>query len=56
MQIVDAYFRAGADKVSIGSDAVLAAEAYWANSRRMLSIDTFSLFRKDRADYNRANI
>lgn len=24
------YFRAGADKVSIGSDAVLEAEAYWA--------------------------
>jgi imidazole glycerol phosphate synthase subunit HisF len=29
MEIVEAYFRAGADKVSIGSDAVLAAEAFW---------------------------
>lgn len=29
MEIVEAYFRAGADKVSIGSDAVLAAESYW---------------------------
>lgn len=28
MDIVDAYFRAGADKVSIGSDAVLAAQDY----------------------------
>lgn len=28
MDIVDAYFRAGADKVSIGSDAVTAAQQY----------------------------
>lgn len=34
LDIVDAYFSCGADKVSIGSDAVLAAERLWA-----LSID-----------------
>jgi glutamine amidotransferase/cyclase len=28
MQVADAYFRAGADKVSLGSDAVDAARAY----------------------------
>ncbi|KAJ9080197.1 Histidine biosynthesis bifunctional protein hisB, variant 2 [Entomophthora muscae] len=28
-EVAGAYFRAGADKVSIGSDAVDAAEAYW---------------------------
>lgn len=30
-EVAGAYFRAGADKVSIGSDAVDAAEAYWAS-------------------------
>eukprot|EP00930_Biecheleria_cincta_P042822 TRINITY_DN29461_c0_g1_i1.p1 TRINITY_DN29461_c0_g1~~TRINITY_DN29461_c0_g1_i1.p1 ORF type:complete len:564 (-),score=115.99 TRINITY_DN29461_c0_g1_i1:28-1719(-) len=30
LEVADAYFRAGADKVSIGSDAVEAAQAYYA--------------------------
>lgn len=30
LNVADVYFRAGADKVSIGSDAVYAAEAFWA--------------------------
>jgi len=30
LDVADAYFRAGADKVSIGSDAVYAAEAFYA--------------------------
>lgn len=30
VDVADVYFRAGADKVSIGSDAVYAAEAYWS--------------------------
>ncbi|KAJ2343433.1 Histidine biosynthesis bifunctional protein hisB [Coemansia sp. RSA 2618] len=29
VQVAGEYFRSGADKVSIGSDAVYAAEAYW---------------------------
>lgn len=29
MEVAAGYFRAGADKVSIGTDAVLAAEEYW---------------------------
>ena len=32
LQVASRYFRAGADKVSIGSDAVLAAEEYYANN------------------------
>ncbi|RKP35165.1 hypothetical protein BJ085DRAFT_15557 [Dimargaris cristalligena] len=31
LEVAGEYFRSGADKVSIGSDAVYAAEAYWAN-------------------------
>ncbi|KAI8930284.1 hypothetical protein BC831DRAFT_439994 [Entophlyctis helioformis] len=30
LDVAGEYFRSGADKVSIGSDAVYAAEAYWA--------------------------
>jgi imidazole glycerol-phosphate synthase len=30
LDVAAAYFRAGADKVSIGSDAVMSAEAHWA--------------------------
>lgn len=30
LEVAGAYFRSGADKVSIGGDAVLAAEAYYA--------------------------
>lgn len=29
LEVASAYFRAGADKVSLGSDAVYAAEKYW---------------------------
>ncbi|PVU91632.1 hypothetical protein BB561_004294 [Smittium simulii] len=32
-QVADAYFKAGADKISIGSDAVYSAEEYYRNSR-----------------------
>ncbi|KAI9189272.1 Histidine biosynthesis bifunctional protein hisB [Blastocladiella emersonii ATCC 22665] len=32
LDVVTEYFRAGADKVSIGSDAVYAAEAVWARA------------------------
>ncbi|RKP24321.1 imidazole glycerol phosphate synthase [Syncephalis pseudoplumigaleata] len=31
LEVAGAYFRSGADKVSIGGDAVFAAEAYWAS-------------------------
>lgn len=34
LDVADTYFRAGADKVSIGSDAVYAAEAFWENGGR----------------------
>lgn len=30
------YFRSGADKVSIGSDAVIAAEEYWARGKKCI--------------------
>jgi len=33
VEVAAAYFRAGADKVSIGSDAVEAVEEYIANGR-----------------------
>ena len=33
-QIADLYFRSGADKVSIGSDAVRIAEEYYANDKQ----------------------
>ncbi|KAI0164479.1 imidazole glycerol phosphate synthase HisHF [Hypoxylon sp. FL1284] len=35
LEIASLYFRSGADKVSIGSDAVLAAEEYLAGGRRL---------------------
>ncbi|EOO04204.1 putative imidazole glycerol phosphate synthase hishf protein [Phaeoacremonium minimum UCRPA7] len=35
LDIATMYFKSGADKVSIGSDAVLAAEEYYANGRRL---------------------
>lgn len=35
LEIATMYFASGADKVSIGSDAVLAAEEYYANNRRL---------------------
>jgi glutamine amidotransferase/cyclase len=34
LQVAAAYFRSGADKVSLGSDAVLAAEAYFAAGKQ----------------------
>jgi glutamine amidotransferase/cyclase len=34
LEVADAYFRSGADKVSIGSDAVYAAEAFWNHLNR----------------------
>ncbi len=34
LDVAKLYFASGADKVSIGSDAVLAAEEYWANGGR----------------------
>lgn len=35
LEIATMYFRSGADKVSVGSDAVLAAEEYFAAGRRL---------------------
>ncbi|KAI1762180.1 imidazole glycerol phosphate synthase HisHF [Hypoxylon sp. FL1150] len=35
LEIATMYFKSGADKVSIGSDAVLAAEEYYAVSRKL---------------------
>ncbi|PHH62207.1 hypothetical protein CDD81_7334 [Ophiocordyceps australis] len=35
LDIASLYFRSGADKVSIGSDAVAAAEQYYASGRRL---------------------
>jgi glutamine amidotransferase/cyclase len=34
LDAADVYFRAGADKISIGSEAVTAAEAYFANGSK----------------------
>lgn len=45
LQVADAYFRAGADKVSLGSDAVEAARAYYARGGKgdgTSSIETIS--------------
>ncbi|KAJ1964434.1 Histidine biosynthesis bifunctional protein hisB [Dispira parvispora] len=36
LEVAGEYFRSGADKISIGSDAVYAAEAYWQNQGRKL--------------------
>ena len=35
LEVATMYFQSGADKVSIGSDAVLAAEEYYAHDRRL---------------------
>ncbi|KAJ1925824.1 Histidine biosynthesis bifunctional protein hisB [Tieghemiomyces parasiticus] len=35
LAVAGAYFRSGADKVSIGSDAVYAAEAYWRDGQQL---------------------
>lgn len=35
LEVAGEYFRSGADKVSIGSDAVIAAEAYWARGGQL---------------------
>ncbi|KAK9456193.1 hypothetical protein V1511DRAFT_496811 [Dipodascopsis uninucleata] len=35
LDVASAYFRSGADKVSIGSDAVTAAEQYYDNGRQL---------------------
>ena len=45
LAIAGLYFRSGADKVSIGSDAVLAAEAYYARGKQLAgdtAIETIS--------------
>ncbi|KAI5949405.1 HIS7 [Candida jiufengensis] len=45
VQVADLYFRSGADKVSIGSDAVIIAENYYANNKQKTgqsSIETIS--------------
>lgn len=44
VQVADLYFRSGADKVSIGSDAVLIAEQYYENKTKTgkSSIETIS--------------
>lgn len=34
VKIADLYFRSGADKVSIGSEAVIIAESYYANEKK----------------------
>ncbi len=36
LEVATLYFKSGADKVSIGSDAVIAAEMYYANGRKLL--------------------
>ena len=35
LEVATSYFKSGADKVSIGSDAVTAAEAYYANGKKL---------------------
>lgn len=45
LQVATLYFKSGADKVSIGSDAVTAAEEYYANDRKLsgkTAIETIS--------------
>ena len=39
LDVADAYFRAGADKVGIGSDAVKAAKGYYASTSQVTSIE-----------------
>ncbi|KAF3939298.1 Cyclase [Dactylella cylindrospora] len=45
LEVATMYFKSGADKVSIGSDAVIAAEEYYANGRKLkgtTAIETIS--------------
>ena len=45
LEIASMYFKSGADKVSIGSDAVIAAEDYYASGRKLsgrTAIETIS--------------
>ena len=45
LEVATLYFKSGADKVSIGSDGVLAAEEYFENGKRlsgMTAIETIS--------------
>ncbi|EPY50492.1 imidazoleglycerol-phosphate synthase [Schizosaccharomyces cryophilus OY26] len=45
VEVAGTYFRSGADKVSIGSDAVYAAEQYYANDQKLTrttAIETIS--------------
>lgn len=45
LEVATLYFKSGADKVSIGSDAVLAAEEYYKNGKRLsktTAIETIS--------------
>ena len=45
LEVATLYFKSGADKVSIGSDAVTAAEEYYANDRKLsgkTAIETIS--------------
>lgn len=45
LEVATLYFKSGADKVSIGSDACDAAEAYWASNRTLTgktAIETIS--------------
>lgn len=45
LEVATLYFKSGADKVSIGSDAVVAAEEYFENGKRLLgttAIETIS--------------
>lgn len=45
LEVANLYFKSGADKVSIGSDAVTAAEEYYTNNRKLsgkTAIETIS--------------
>ncbi|KAF2835584.1 imidazole glycerol phosphate synthase HisHF [Patellaria atrata CBS 101060] len=45
LEVATLYFKSGADKVSIGSDAVIAAEEYYARGKKLLgttAIETIS--------------
>jgi len=43
LEVADAYFRAGADKVSIGSDAVEAAREYYASGKKLTGTSAIEL-------------
>ncbi|XP_042486728.1 imidazole glycerol phosphate synthase hisHF, chloroplastic isoform X3 [Macadamia integrifolia] len=47
LEVASEYFRSGADKVSIGSDAVYAAEAYLKTGAVVVSIDPRRVYLKD---------